>query len=324
MNDTKKEDLKRVRGSQTIAGGVLASGAVAYDVVLIGDTLCSVLTAFKLHEAGLRVTWVDGSGEGAGLSSLLEVSPTIMNSETLSGEAFAGLVHDRAAAVGIDRMRQVSSVCLSPSEEKLAELSVSLPTEERLYSKFVVFCGAGADPGLSHLPEWRMFMQRGVSADAWSDAGCYRDRPVIVFGDSRRAAEQALIAHHRGARPILICPYDSFNSGGLSSRLAVADIDVRTALQLVRLDADAKGGLRSVGVRRASGREFTIEVACVFLAQRLIPDWSLFGGETASVTCPRFILSGVAAGVEYWDHKAQVEESKALVRMLSCQFEVSA
>jgi thioredoxin reductase len=283
------------------------------DVAIVGATITGILTALALRKRGASVAIFDHFLDNAALESILEVPPTALNGEGVTGVTFADLARHSIASVGVDSGGVAVRVRLlaSGNTEIVNSDDHCVLASSLLYSPF------GVEAGVPWVPNIDALIGKGVSKDAWSDAAFFEGQVVAVIGGGRRAAEQALIAAAAGAKPRLICPQKRLDDLGLRKRLLEAAVSIEEGVNVSGVMVDGAGSLKETTLIDRTGRIITTPIRALFLAQGLVCDWSIFeGAEGREPIHPALIKAGLAGGVEYWNYQAQIQQVASIERQL--------
>jgi thioredoxin reductase (NADPH) len=276
------------------------------DVAVVGASLTGVLAAIALRKRGRTVALLEHFQDNAALESLLEIPPTPISSGVCSGREFAKLAHQHMRSVGVSEVGTAVRIALRGGYR---HVTVETDRGGGVTSDAVVYSPFGVESGLPWLPQVEALIGKGVSKDAWSDAEFFKGQPVAVVGAARRAAEQAIMAAEAGAKPIILCPLQSFDPCGLGERLQAAACPILKGARVEDVRTGANGAVREVLFTDGAGKNRSEAASAIFLAQGLVCDWGIFGGLTHELTHPAVNKAGIASGLEYWRYGDQIEQA---------------
>lgn len=281
------------------------------DRVVIGLSVAGVGAALAHVARGRSAVLVDYPQDSATLRGSLRIDRTPLTPHPVSGLEFEdrALAALRGASVQVAEPVFLSLVsATSPYLEFNYESSDS-PGTRTIRARSAVFAPNGSEPFFAspHCP--RDFLGRGLSADAWSDASYYRKRQAAILGCGYRAVEQAAIAAGSVSTVTILCESGSLDNAAerLLGELETSErIQLRFGVQLLSMIPDAAGHLAQLLVAVDAERA-VLDASVLFIAQGLVPDWSLWGGQVQAeglIEQGRLVAAGIAAGIPYFDHGA--------------------
>jgi thioredoxin reductase len=278
--------------------------------LVVGESVAGIAAALELAASGVSVCLIS-SVDNAGLEDLFLIGPTPLNAEPMRGTNYAEL------AVEHLRQAHVEGWYSGGWFGMWTGLAVDALTgdlvfddggsEEQYRFQGVVYAPGGREIGLPEDIEIPV-RWRGLSYSAWSDAACFRGKPVAVIGCGHRAFEQALIAAEFAATILVLCEGVAAGDLGLLAPavISASHLSVWNNAQVVELRPNEEGILTSL-VTRANGQKVQLDASGVFVAHDAVVDWDLWGGRDAALDlqgCGKLVFAGIAAGVPYADHAA--------------------
>jgi thioredoxin reductase len=281
------------------------------DYAVIGFSIAGIAAALELASAGSSVSLINYLYDTTDVPGFLFVGPTGLNGQELPGSEFEALAMDALDKAGV---RVETGLILTGLH---AEFENELPLQfvgdfaaqqRPLSVNAAIFAPNGTEPGLSSRLGVEKFFGYGVSYSAWADGRFFRGKPVAVIGCGNRALEEGCIAAEWASSTTVICQ-DTLKNATDSLRARVAanrSIVIRTGAQLDGILSDGQSTVSGVTLVE-NGERKHLEVSAVFVAQDLISDWSLWGDEHRAKVLgdqKKLFVSGLARGIEYWDHGA--------------------
>jgi len=265
------------------------------EYVVIGESFAGISAALSLASRD-RVVLLDFHRDTDAIVDLPRVQSTSLH-RTTTGVAFEEVVNSRLKRAGIERQTSCYITSVKSARNVIVEC-----TEQRWSCKGVVFAPNGTEPGLGASSSLHGF---GVSYSAGSDASFYRGRRVAVYGDAPRAIEHAWIAAQY-ASEVLVLLKGSIAQGDaelINDLRSSSAVTFNMGVIVHALRAGDDGTLSSIDIETPTARR-AIDVDALFVAQHLVPATDVIRGECAD----GIVLAGLAAGIDYWNHPALVND----------------
>jgi len=267
-----------------------------FDYAVIGESVAGVAAAITIARSGGRVVLLNYDRDTDAIADIPFIRATSLGAHK-SGLAFERevmqvLLEAGGAHLGtahITAVRRDTGVVVEGSEEWWS-------------CRGVIFAPNGTEPGLDGSKTLHGF---GVSYSASADASFFSGRRVAVYGDSPRVYEHATVAA-RYASEVVVLVKDGAVDGDariLNDLHQQPSVRFEEGVVIRSLHAQDQS-LQSIEIDSRGGHR-TIDVAALFVAQHLVVDKSVLPD---AVTAEDLMLAGLAAGVEYWNHAALVED----------------
>lgn len=158
-----------------------------YDVIIIGGGPAGVTASIYSARADLKTLVLDMSMTSGALGKTSKIAnyPGIIGE--ISGEDLLGRMWQQAQAHGAEFAK-----CKVSGTDFSGEIKTIFNNDGQTYQARAVILATGALGRGSTLPGEKELLGRGVSYCATCDAAFFRDKEVVVYGDSDFAFEEAL------------------------------------------------------------------------------------------------------------------------------------
>jgi alkyl hydroperoxide reductase subunit F len=265
------EILARIDTNAGARDAARLAGKDPYDVLIVGGGPAGAGAAYTAARKGIR-TGIVAERFGGQTLDTLGIENFISVPET-QGPKFAAALEAHVRGYGVDIMNSQRVAAIAPAPQAGGQITVTLANGAALKSKSVILA-TGARWRNVDVPGEAEYRNKGVAYCPHCDGPLFKGKRVAVIGGGNSGVEAAIDLAGVVAHVTLLEFADQLKADAvLVNRLeSLPNVAIHTSAQTLEITGDGQKVDGLVWKDRASGEQYQVELAGVFVQIGLAPN----------------------------------------------------